>query len=955
MITDFDDKTLIEHCGWKTWKEGKEQSQVFEQLKVAPEVVSGLLKNGRKKIRAVVKLDGEAFIPSCTCDEFYKSHQFCSCCVALLLQARESKKDSKVVKNDDQINLNIKVLVELQQSLSKIIHNKKASLKVEITESETGNGKELSPFLGALKIPTDSGEYLVQLPLGSLIDLLRMNAKTSFIKGLMGSVSAARFPLKGKLSNGELSLVSEVVNKWQKFRIGNELLIYDEGASVYFLQPVPEELPVIDDILEGREISMSLAEYFTSIPNLSQWFDLATIDVDLQRRLSPQQPEFSINLEGTIKKLLATITVRYGEQELQLTGSNQFRFLSCENESIHITNTHAENEAFAYLLQAGFEATSDEYVLSGEMEILEFLAYTYPILVEREWEVRVMGSFRALAHNVVTLSPRLQIDPFDSNDDFASLQYSFESPEGQGMKSADATRLVQSGKQSFKLKNGKVALLSTREFALISEALKDCESRQSSGKYLIPVSEVPYYINLGIKMKGEVPVNNPRSHYEESNLIHINRNLRSYQKEGVSWLITCLQLHGGALLADDMGLGKTVQSIAVIETLAKSQKTLIVCPASLISNWESEIRKWSESDPHITIRSYQKYQREASKHYEQDYALCIIDEASMIKNPEAKISQALSQQPAQYKLALTGTPVENTAGDLWSIFRFLIPTYLGKQKRFNERFVQPLKTAGLTADLTSKRLRARLKSVVLRRTKQGVLTELPPKTYRTDVVSATAEQLEEFVRIKTEYQELAESDNANQIRILTSILRLRQVSNDPGLLSNNFTQYSPKTNRLIQILEQAKALNKKVLVFSQFASMLEALKSQLTEKGYNCSLLTGSTKNRDSEIQNFRDTNNVFLISLKAGGFGLNLTEASIVVHYDPWWNPAVENQATDRAYSMGQSEPVSVIKLITENSIDEQILKLQQQKQNLYSTTIEDQIQNAGDISTADLQQLIL
>ena len=546
------------------------------------------------------------------------------------------------------------------------------------------------------------------------------------------------------------------------------------------------------------------------------------------------------------------------------------------------------------------------------------------------------------------------------------------------MKSADATRLIQAGRQSFSLKDGKRALISRKQYALINEAIKDCENQQVGGKYCVPKDDYIYLSNLSMKGLSKVTEPDlPTEPIAQGISKTLFSQLRPYQQEGVVWVCHALQRQKAALLADDMGLGKTVQSLAVMKYFMslESRATLIVCPATLVSNWVHEITQWvpefqirvlsrtvqpSNERNVINLCSYQRYLGQSSAHHDFEYTLCLLDESSMIKNPNAKMTKALVAQRSLYKLSLTGTPIENSAKDLWSIFNFLNPRHLGKQQQFIERFVKPLSLDGYTAELAGKRLKAKLSSHVLRRTKEHVLTELPPKTYRTEYCAANELQLAQMHQVKEDYQKLkaqqAQSGSRRQMQILTTILRLRQLANDPALVSKESLQPSPKTQRLLQILSEAQALGKKVLVFSQFAKMLHLLKGQLEERGHACNLLTGDTQNRDQEIKAFKERKGagVFLISLKAGGYGLNLTEASMVVHYDPWWNPAVEEQATDRAYRMGQSAAVSVIKLALDDSIDENILELQKAKRNLHDLAIEETSHNFGQLTKSDLEALV-
>ncbi len=991
MILNFTDKELQIVAGWKAWKEGKSQTLLFENIKFKENAVSGILKEGRKKTHTVIKKEDAELSAVCTCPEHRQSFAFCQHAVSLLLQAREAKEDEIIKpqamasdKKDKFWSLSVSLVQNIEQS----IKNQVISLKVKVTKSSAQNNS-LLPLIQSLELNQVEGDSLVQLKNDQFIELLKYNAHTPFIKykesQITSSISPTRFSLSFSRQKDRLTATAASLEGWELIPDSRNIVLYNTSRCHVNIQESLDKRvsKLFLDLFSEGAFGISIVEFLDLSEALSKWFNLQDAHSLLQSAFTPLKPQFHLDLNGTVKKVIGKLEASYGDKKYPLglntesTKKTEIIRYDESAETIGIRNISLERSALELLHEAEFaQEEGSSLTLEGETEIQEFIAYTLPKIEKEKWEVSMIGSFRAFALNVTHLALTLKVDPYQENDPEISFSYSFQTPEGKGMKPSDVSRLMKSGKQSFKLKNGKVALLSLKEYELISEALQDSSVRQIGEKFSTVKSNLNYLYKLGINNTQE-PKNKTNELYKKNQLsVSFQQSLRSYQKEGVYWLSQTLEQYKSALLADDMGLGKTVQSLAIASHLLSkhSGAVLIVCPASLISNWSAEINKWLPNSPVIEIRgregkpaisdktfyitSYPKYLSDASDHHIIKYCLCILDEASMIKNPDSKISQVLVRQPALNKLALTGTPLENSAKDLWAIFQFLKPEYLGSKKSFDERFVKPLKATGYTSALASKRLKAKLDAFVLRRTKAAVLTELPPKTTRVEHCLMNSVQKREAQRVLKEYEDSKASEiKQNVIQKLTTILRLRQIANDPSLITEPSNELSPKTKRLVEILTEADANNKKVIVFSQFAQMLNILDKQLTDQGFSCSKLTGATKKRDDEISKFKDPqgNNVFLISLKAGGYGLNLTEAQIVVHYDPWWNPAVEAQATDRAYRMGQTESVSVLKLISQSSIDERIIELQQSKQNIYSLAIDDQSPNFTELTENELNSLIM
>lgn len=459
----------------------------------------------------------------------------------------------------------------------------------------------------------------------------------------------------------------------------------------------------------------------------------------------------------------------------------------------------------------------------------------------------------------------------------------------------------------------------------------------------------------------------------------LNATLRPYQQFGLNWLNFLHQHHFNGILADDMGLGKTLQTLSWCLSMKENGQlnlpVLLVVPTSLIGNWKREAQLFTPSlniltlhgaerfelfeqmaEADMVLTSYPLVQRDAETLAQKAFSYLILDEAQKIKNPKTKLYLALQQLKSQHRLCLTGTPMENHLGELWALFNFLMPGFLGNLKQFKANFQKPIEVDRVPG--VQAMLNAKIAPFLLRRTKHQVVQELPDKTEIIKTVEFEKDQanlyetirltMEDKVREAVAQKGLAQS----QITLLDALLKLRQVCCDPGLVKIEAAQkvkHSAKMALLLDLLSELLEGNHRVIIFSQFAEMLKRIATELTQAKIDFCLLTGQTKDREAVINRFKDGEvSVFLISLKAGGVGLNLTEADTVIHYDPWWNPAVENQATDRAYRIGQNKEVFVYKLVVANTIEQKILAMQAQKQAL-----QDQLYQKG--NTDEMGQINL
>jgi len=452
--------------------------------------------------------------------------------------------------------------------------------------------------------------------------------------------------------------------------------------------------------------------------------------------------------------------------------------------------------------------------------------------------------------------------------------------------------------------------------------------------------------------------------------------LRDYQQEGFAWLARLSQWGAGACLADDMGLGKTIQMLALLLHRSSSGPALVVAPTSVAFNWKSEIERFAPTlKPHlfgpgdraaalsdlgprdVVICSYGLLHSEAEKLQSQQWATLVLDEAQAIKNTLTKRSEAAKGLTADFRAILTGTPMENHLGELWNLFQFINPGLLGSLESFNQRFALPIERDGCAE--TRRQLKKLIQPFILRRTKSQVLQELPSRTEITLQVELSIEEAAAYEALRQQaVARLAESDDAapTHVKIFAELMRLRRFCCHPRLVTPELDLSSAKLALFSDTIDELLQGNHKVLVFSQFVDHLSVLRETLDRKGVSYQYLDGSTpaNQRKTRVEAFQSgEGDVFLISLKAGGVGLNLTSADYVIHMDPWWNPAVEDQASDRAHRLGQQRPVTIYRLIARGTIEERIIELHASKRDLADSLLEG-TDRSGKLSTKELLKLI-
>ncbi len=467
----------------------------------------------------------------------------------------------------------------------------------------------------------------------------------------------------------------------------------------------------------------------------------------------------------------------------------------------------------------------------------------------------------------------------------------------------------------------------------------------------------------------------------------LTAELRAYQRQGLGWLQFLRECGLGGILADDMGLGKTVQALAHLlvekEHARADRPSLVVAPTSLMFNWRREAQRFAPSlrvllhgadrwarfkavdDHDLVLTTYPLLPRDLDALQRHDFHLLILDEAQAIKNPRSKAAEAARSLRARHRICLTGTPLENHLGELWSLLDFLMPHVLGDERRFRRLFRNPIERLGDAE--RQEELRRRVAPFLLRRTKEAVAAELPPKTEILREVALAADQRDLYETLRLALHERVRAEVARKglaqsgIIILDALLKLRQVCCDPRLVSLESARKvkgSAKLGLLMTLLPELLNEGRRVLLFSQFTSMLTLIAEELAHtgvrEGRDYVKLTGRTRDRAMPVDRFQAGEvPLFLISLKAGGSGLNLTAADTVIHYDPWWNPAAERQATDRAHRIGQDKPVFVYKLLTEGTVEQRVAELQARKQALAEAVLAGGGAAAGSLSADDLDLL--
>ena len=576
----------------------------------------------------------------------------------------------------------------------------------------------------------------------------------------------------------------------------------------------------------------------------------------------------------------------------------------------------------------------------------------------------------------ITITPNITLDISQSRNGYMSMKLNIE-----GVDSNEYRELFSSYKNNnrlYRMKNGAYLDLKDNDLEQAFKLIDILNIYNDFDNMKIPNNKAIYlekliededlsfvngskYVSNVIKKFDKVKSKN----YEIPK--DLNATLRDYQVSGFEFFKTLSDYQFGGILADEMGLGKTIQTIAFLLS-NKDKKSIVITPTALIYNWKNELEKFAPTlkvgllhaakserekildnidNYDVILTTYTTYKNDIDKYKNINFDYCIIDEAQNIKNPDAIITKAIKNVNAKVRFALTGTPIENNLMELWSIFDFIMPGYLYNKSKFKSIFVNN--------DKNIIELKNLIKPFILRRTKKEVITELPDKIEQKIIIDLEKEHKRAYKGYVNLITRKIKENNQDNITVFSYLTKLRQLCLSPELMVKNYQGKNSKLDVLINIINDSS--DEKILVFSQFTKVLEVIGKRLNEENISYSYLDGKTsaKDRVKLVEEFNTNNNkVFLISLKAGGTGLNLTSANIVVHFDPWWNPAVEDQASDRAHRIGQKNVVNVIKLIAKGTAEERVINLQETKKELIEDVINGNLDNSSTLKNLSKDDII-
>ena len=752
-----------------------------------------------------------------------------------------------------------------------------------------------------------------------------------------------------------------IAEKNYKMLYDGQFIFY--GDTFYQLNPQQirlmkalRELPIEHDRL--KRLQFDLSERTKLASSLSEFKKVGRVEAPESMMIHDFTAKFAFDI-GPDKRLILDTVFDYGDRKV--TTRKDLERLPFAGNFEH------EQQVFKQMLQAGFVADfySQRPPLKPE-EIYHFFSEVIPNF-EALGRVSMTEELEALAQ---TESPRISVKMkgglLDVGFDFAGIVQS----------EIDAVLDSLFKEQDFFISKSGQVLIFDEETKEMSRTLQQLRSKRTKNGFIQTSSLAAYQLAEFFKGKDRVQFSKDvqqlafdLTHPEEFHLpeLQVKADLRDYQETGVKWLSMLDKYGFGGILADDMGLGKTLQTISFLSSrIDDSKKVLILAPSSLIYNWSDEFAKFAPhldvavvyglknvrdeliAEKHqITITSYASFRQDVEEYKDNHFQYLILDEAQVMKNDQTKIAQYLRDFEVEHTYALSGTPIENNLGELWSIFQIVMPGLLPSKKEFLK--------------LPAEKVARYIKPFVMRRKKEDVLQELPDLievAYRNELADsqktiylALLKQMQDRIIHATE-----DEINRSKIEILSGLMRLRQICDTPKLFMEDYEGESGKLESLRELLEQIQDGNRRVLIFSQFRGMLDIIESELDKLGMESFKITGSTpaKERQDMTTAFNDgQRSAFLISLKAGGVGLNLTGADTVILVDLWWNPAVEAQAIGRAHRIGQERNVEVYRMITRGTIEEKIQELQESKRNLVSTIL-DGAEAKSSLSVEEIREIL-
>eukprot|EP00903_Cladosiphon_okamuranus_P003941 g3939.t1 len=974
----FDESAIRKAAAWQDFKEAQSLLNIGSVIesRELPNGWNGSVKVGKRIFRATVDMKTPTwFDATCPCPGNRREGKFCSHAIAVGLHlvappvspAAEEKTTSPPARSHTAPApaLSIPDLawkIRFQGPWERTIMEGRASVSLGPSERpSTSADRRLTAWLISQKATSKAHIQLALSPdtLPGFLGCLENHPETDSATGKIGIDSGTQLHIREcSLIGDQIHIVPESDTRCAM--IGNSIFqLTDNGISRTGSIPLdPKLLPFFQKLAAGKPVDLPSEVFLGHLDALQSFIDFSSSEWFESLQFVPVDPDVELSLTGSPRKIVATLHTSYSQSLPELRDGKVFT-KNAAGKTKTLATFYRAFSPLSVNSQNPFEITDPSAIRTLLTKTLKSLP--------SHWEIQQSPAIERHAKSFVFITPKFEIH--HSDDRSVSFSVSYETEDSVRISAEEVRRLLRSKGSHGIHDKGKEIVISEDIENLIDPLFQDLEVEQANGRYMAKGASSLIVKEIGQSLSRPSNPGQPlrkAENFAGEKLPEIRAELRPYQRGGYSWLVNRLDRYQGALLADDMGLGKTIQTIACIERIlsdeSENRTALVVMTTSLLGNWLSEISRFIPHRKTITLHgsgrdklrekirpgnivltTYTTLARDLAYHLRQDYALVVIDEASLIRNPDTDHSKAVAKLNAERRIALTGTPVENSARDLWSIFRFIQPGWLGTRKAFEEKYEQPLKSPE-TAENASRLLRLKTSPFVLRRTKSEVAPELPSKIQIDEFCDLSKDQLATYREIQKQgIQKITEIRDSGQkaaarMQTLSLLLRLRQTCCDLSLLGVEklanlpVPRRSSKLERLLEITEQSIAAESKILVFSQFQKQLVAIEEQLAANGTRSLRLDGKTRNRQALVDEFQSDEGppVFLISLKAGGYGLNLTAADVVVHFDPWWNPAAEAQATDRAHRIGQTKPVTVFRLLTRNTVEEKVTGMQKNKKAL-------------------------
>lgn len=755
-------------------------------------------------------------------------------------------------------------------------------------------------------------------------------------------------------------------------------IISQEQANIYKVlnKHMKKEKKIVFNNNEGEKVATKI------IPALNKVSEKLTISKSLQEKIVKEPLRATVFLDKEKENIIAKVEFSYGDFTINKANESKI-------DKFIVRDELNERRVVKHLEKYNFVEDKEKYLLSGEEDIVSYIDDGVRELQEF-CEVYYSDEFKKVkVYNTSSLKTAISLN------DNQLLEFNFDIPNVSKEEIQYIFKSFKEKKRFYKLKDGGFLALNSHQISELNSMMEHLGVNNKdikNGKFTISKNFL-LYINDTLKDSSIKNISKDKYVREIINNIkeikevdyfldeEFNKVMRDYQKIGYNWFKTLSAYGFGGILADEMGLGKTLQTIAFLVSEGGDKPSLVVTPTSLIYNWEREFEKFAPgvrvlviagdknlreeqlkaiNEYDVVLTSYPLLTRDIDLYKTLTFKYCIIDEAQKIKNHNTLTSKAVKDVKSIARFALTGTPIENSLTELWSIFDFIMPGYLFNNKKFTsiyEMLIMKDNDKNIFGELNKK-----IKPFILRRKKADVALELPPKIEQKIYVDLTEEQKKLYMSyiasLKGEIdEEIKEKGfNKSKIKILAALTRLRQICCDPSTFIEDYNGESGKIKALEELLEEILSDGHKVLVFSQFTSVLKNIGKMLNSNKVNFSYLDGSMKSKDrmETIDEFNHGENlVFLISLKAGGTGLNLTSADIVIHFDPWWNPSVEDQASDRAHRIGQNKTVEVIRLISKGTIEEKINLIQERKKEVIKNVLDNDTNEDNVISNMSYDEI--